>query len=63
MIMHDYVLKDDVFQPTTMAGFDLTTHRSSLLGGRRRLYHKTTSRQGKKADGIVGTFQVWSQQK
>jgi hypothetical protein len=26
----------------TLAGFDLTTHSSSLLGGRRRRYHKTT---------------------
>jgi hypothetical protein len=25
--------------PYTLAGFDLTTHSSSLLGGRRRLYH------------------------
>jgi hypothetical protein len=25
--------------PYTLAGFDLTTHSSSLLGGRRRRYH------------------------
>jgi hypothetical protein len=28
--------------PYTLAGFDLTTHRSSLLAERRRRYHKTT---------------------
>jgi hypothetical protein len=30
--------------PYTLAGFDLTTHSSSVLGGRQRRYHKTTPR-------------------
>jgi hypothetical protein len=29
------------------AGFDLTTHSSSLLDGRRRRYHKTTPPAGR----------------
>jgi hypothetical protein len=34
---------DKSYRPTyTLAGFDLTTHSSNLLGGRRRRYHKTT---------------------
>jgi hypothetical protein len=32
-------LKKVKLPPNTLAGFDLTTHRSSLLGGRRRRYH------------------------
>jgi hypothetical protein len=31
-----------VNRPYTLAGFELTTHSSSLLGGRRRRYHQTT---------------------
>jgi hypothetical protein len=29
------------FPPNTLAGFNLTTHCSNLLSGRRRLYHKS----------------------
>jgi hypothetical protein len=32
-----------MFIYVTLAGFDLTTHRSSLVGGRRRRYRQTTS--------------------
>jgi hypothetical protein len=31
------------YLPYTLAGFDLTTHSSSLIGGRRRRYHFTTA--------------------
>jgi hypothetical protein len=34
------------FNKSYQPGFDLTTHSYSLLGGRRRRYHKTTSPPG-----------------
>jgi hypothetical protein len=33
------VFRNHVFKSYTLAGFDLTTHSSSLLGGRRRRCH------------------------
>jgi hypothetical protein len=43
VLSHLYVLHNRTIflklPPSTMAGFDLTTHSSSLLGGRRKRYH------------------------
>jgi hypothetical protein len=41
--------------PYTPAGFDLTTHSSNLLGGRRRQYHKTTP-PGRKNEFLKYTY-------
>jgi hypothetical protein len=39
--LHTYVWLKWIFYRSHQAGFDLTTLSSSLLGGRRRRYHKT----------------------